>query len=153
MPLIARAEPADLPAILALQKLAFRSEAERYQDFDLPPLRQTLAELEEEALRALVLKATRSGALVGSVRGELRDGTCRVGRLVVAPERQGQGIGTALMAAIEAAFPEAQRFEIFTGDRALATQALYARLGYREFKRVPTGGPVVLVFMEKLRAP
>ncbi len=149
---IARAGPADLPAILALQRLAFRSEAERYQQFDLPPLRQTLAELEEEARRAVVLKATTRDALVGSVRGELRDGTCRVGRLVVTPELQGQGIGTALMGAIEAAFPEAARFEIFTGDRAVATQALYARLGYREFDRVPAGGAVVLVYMEKLRA-
>ena len=36
----------DLPAILSLQSLAYQSEAVLLQNFSIPPLRQTLAELE-----------------------------------------------------------------------------------------------------------
>ncbi|HEY4018308.1 MAG TPA: GNAT family N-acetyltransferase [Pseudonocardiaceae bacterium] len=42
--------------------------------------------------------------MVGAVRGELVDDECRVGRLVVAPDLQGRGIGRALLSAVEARF-------------------------------------------------
>lgn len=45
MPIITAASPADAAAILALQKLAYQSEARLYNDFSIPPLLQTLEEL------------------------------------------------------------------------------------------------------------
>ncbi|NJL72790.1 MAG: GNAT family N-acetyltransferase, partial [Candidatus Competibacteraceae bacterium] len=87
---------------------------------------------------------------IGSVRARAEAGTCHIGRLIVHPDRQNQGIGRQLMAAIEARFPEAQRFELFTGDRSGKNLGLYAKLGYREFKREPLGDRVTLVYLEKM---
>ena len=54
-----RIEPArvdDAAEILALQKLAYRSEAELNQDFSIPPLTQTQAEIESEFTAKRFLK-------------------------------------------------------------------------------------------------
>jgi hypothetical protein len=39
------------------------------------------------------------------------------------------------MGALEAAYPEARRFELYTGSEATDALALYAKLGYRVFRR------------------
>ena len=62
------------------------------------------------------------GNLIGSVRGYIRDETCYIGRLIVQPEFQNQGIGTRLVDAIENHFKGMPRFEIFTFTRNLATR-------------------------------
>ena len=66
----------------------------------------------------MVLKATEAGRLVGSVRARAANGVCQVGRLIVHPELQGRGVGTMLMRHIEAEFPDATTFELFTGSRS-----------------------------------
>lgn len=137
------AEPDDLEAILALQKRAFHSEAVFYGDFDMPPMVQTLHQIREEASRRTVLKLVEGGDILGSARGhydpETRTGF--LGRLVVEPGRQGQGLGTRLVRAMEALFPQAARWEIFTGAQSEANIRLYRKLGYVPFKEVPAHPP------------
>lgn len=130
MPILAFATTADAAAILALQRRAYEAEARLYQDWTIPPLVQDLASLQAEIGTAVVLKAVEGGAIVGSVRACLDDGVCRIGRLMVEPARQGQGIGSALLGAIEAAFPQARCFELFTGSRSADNIGLYRRHGY-----------------------
>jgi GNAT superfamily N-acetyltransferase len=149
---IIQATVADAAEILALQKLAFRSDAERHGDFSLPPLLDELVAFRERFADHLFLKAVEEGRILGSVRAAERDGTCFIGRLVVQPTRQGQGLGTALMRAVEARFPGASRLEIFTGHKSASVIRLYERLGYREFRRAPASDRVTLVFMEKTAA-
>jgi len=137
----------DLPAILALQKLAFRSEAELYDDFSIPPLTQTLESMAAEFPAKVFLKACLENVIVGSVRGFEKDSTCYVERLIVHPDCQGRGVGTALMRALEARFPDARCYELFTGHRRERNLRLYRKLGYSVFKEEGR-----LVFMEKRRA-
>ncbi len=144
------ATAADAPAIHALQQAAYQSEAELYQDWSIPPLTQTLAELQQEIATITVLIASQDNRLVGSVRAVLReDNSVAIGRLIVDPALQGQGIGSCLMAAIEAAFPTASRFELFTGSLSLRNINLYERLGYAVFASKQLSPQVELVFMEK----
>ena len=131
---ISHAEPSDAVVILALQKLAYQSEARLYQDWSIPPLTQTLDEIATEFGGKIFLKACLADAIVGSVRASLDRGTCAIGRLIVHPDRQHRGIGTRLMQAIEALSAEAERFEIFTGERSEGNIRLYTRLGYRVFR-------------------
>jgi ribosomal protein S18 acetylase RimI-like enzyme len=147
---IERAHEADAPILLALQKLAFETEAEIYGDRSIPPLTQTEDSLRAEFGRALFLEAVDDdGTIVGSVRGRQSGDTCHVARLAVHPHHRRRGIGAALMRAIEQAFAGVGRFELFTGERSEGNLRLYRGLGYVEFKRERLSDSVSLVFMEK----
>jgi ribosomal protein S18 acetylase RimI-like enzyme len=148
---IEHATPADATAILALQQLAYQSEARLYDDWTLPPLTQTLENLQDEFAGSVVLKATEAGRLIGSVRARESHGICSIGRLIVHPERQGRGVGTMLMRHIEAEYPLAAAFELFTGSRSEGNIRLYERLGYTRIHEKVSSPSVTLVFLEKRR--
>lgn len=149
---IFRADISDAAEILALQKLAYQSEAVIYDDWSIPPLTQTLDEIKKEFTGTIFLKARHSGRIIGSVRGSTHDGTCNIGRLIVDPEFQHKGTGSRLMSAIEAEFPDAKRFELFTGTRSAGNIRLYEKLGYIVFRKERLSPQVELVFMEKWRS-
>ncbi len=144
------ADISDAAEILELQKLAYQSEAALYDDRSIPPLTQTLDEIQKEFSEMTFLKVCDSGRLIGSVRASIHDGACKIGRLIVHPEFQHKGIGARLILAIETEFPHARRFELFTGSRSEGNIRLYERLGYRIFRTARLSLRVEFVFMEKL---
>jgi len=146
---ISRASLSDAEAILALQKLAYQSEARLYDDWSLPPLTQDIASLREEFGASLVLKANVADRLVGSVRAKVDEGTAAIGRLIVQPEFQGQGIGSKLLEAVEAACPGVAKFELFTGSKSEANIRLYQRHGYIATRTEPLSLTLSLIFLEK----
>lgn len=149
---VLRAGIIDAAEILELQQLAYQSEAAIYSDWSLPPLTQTLNEIEREFRENIFLKVCDAGKIIGSVRAADHHGTCRIGRLIVHPDFRRKGTGTQLMAAIEAQFPTVARFELFTGSRSTGNIRLYERLGYHIFRTARLSPLVALVFMEKRRA-
>ncbi len=149
--LITLASIDDSAAILDLQKLAYQSEAAIYDDFSLPPLTETLDDFRSHFSSRVVLKVVEQGRIIGSVRACQDGKTCHIGRLIVHPDYQRQGIGTQLMNQIEASFGAVERFELFTGHRSANAIRLYERLGYRVFKREPVHDRLILVFLEKTR--
>jgi ribosomal protein S18 acetylase RimI-like enzyme len=150
---IQRAAPEDAHELLTLQRLAYQSEAAIYGLYDIPPLTQTLAEMEADLERQTVLKAVLDGQIVGSVRAYAQGGACHIGRLIVHPDHQDRGLGTRLMRAIEGAFAgECARFELFTGHKSARNLYLYHKLGYTEFKRETVNGQLAIVFLEKARS-
>ena len=150
---IEHAATADAREILALQRLAFQREAQRYRDATLPPLRQTLEELVAEFETHVILKAIVQGAIVGSVRAYSDAGACSIGRLMVHPRLQRQGLGAALMRHIEAHFPDAAQFQLCTGVRSAANIRLYHRLGYVIVATEPVNDRVSAVIMAKQAQP
>ena len=127
-------EPAgisDLADILSLQKLAYQSEAERYNDFNIPPMRQTPEEIEDEFQTSTFLKASVDGRIIGSVRAYLEDGTCYIGRLIVHPEFQNQGIGKKLMSMAEelAKDNNCSRVRVISG---IGVRQYYYKQGYKK---------------------
>ncbi|QDX82120.1 hypothetical protein B9N43_13225 [Denitratisoma sp. DHT3] len=118
MSTITLAQINDAEAILSLQKRAYESEARLYDDWFIPPLTQSLSSLKDEILAGGALKYSQGEVIIGSVRASFQDGKCEIGRLIVAPEFQGQGIGSTLLKAIEARFPQAHSFELFTGSKS-----------------------------------
>jgi GNAT superfamily N-acetyltransferase len=139
----------DAEIVLALQRLAYHTEAAIYDDFTIPPLTETLNDLKAQFRVRRFLKAVERGQIVGSVRGFLEEATLHVERLIVHPDYRHRGIGTALLIGIETVFPTARRFQLFTGHKSSGNIRLYKRLGYRPFRREPVNEKVTLVFMEK----
>jgi len=145
---IKRAELTDLQQILELQYLAYQSEAVLYNDFSIPPLKQTIEEIKQEYEKSVFLKATdETENIVGSVRAYTDGDTAYIGKLIVHPSRQGQGIGTKLILAIEQE-TQATRYELFTGDKSIRNLRLYKHLGYAEFNKQIVDG-LIFICMQK----
>ncbi len=150
--IIERARASDAEEILSLQKLAFRREAVIYNDFNISPLVQTLNDIDKDFRRQIFLKATIEGRIIGSVRAFANGETCFVGRLVVHPDFQNQGIGTKLMNEIESLFRTCRRFELFTGNKSERNIYLYQKAGYKIFKTEKITDNITLVYLEKTLA-
>jgi GNAT superfamily N-acetyltransferase len=148
---ITRAISEDALEILALQKTAYQGEAKLYSDWTIPPLTQTPDQIKAEFDRMAFLKAVEAGRIVGSLRASQDADTCFIGRVIVQPELQGKGIGTRLMLEAEDVFPDARRFELFTGSKSVSNILFYQNLGYRIFREEDLSPKVRLAFMEKLR--
>jgi len=135
--------------LAAIIRTAFQTEAEVYGD--IPPLHETAADVEATfAAGDVTLAADLAGATVGTIRGETRpDGTVVVRRLAVLPNSRGLGIARALLVALEAAYPYATRFELFTGDLNRAALGLYESLGYERIGTREVAPGIELVTLEK----
>lgn len=131
---IAPLPPSAVGELLTLQRAAYVTEAQLYDDVALPALVQTLAELVDELVRSHCVGAFSGPRLVGAVRTRERDGVLHVGRLVVAPDQQGHGIGSRLLMAAETA-THLPRAALFTGARSEANLRLYRRHGYVDARR------------------
>lgn len=127
---ITRASHEDIADIFNLHKIAFISEAELYNDFNIEPLTQTYDSLSEDFKEYIYLKAVYKNKIIGSVRGRSTPDYCWVGRLVVHPEFQNHGIGKRLMLGIEKEFPEERQFQLCTGYKSFKNINLYESIGY-----------------------
>jgi ribosomal protein S18 acetylase RimI-like enzyme len=150
---IVRATLEDSEDILTVQKLAFAAEARLYGKKSVQPLWQTLLSMQDDMLHQVVLKAMSGTRIVGSVRAKLCGETCEVAKLSTHPDFQRRGIGTALLHAIENHFPEAARFELFTGEKSASNLRLYERLGYQRLFTREFSPSLSFVHMRKTRQP
>ena len=148
--IVEQAKKEDLGKILELQKLAFRSQAEIYNDFSIPPLIQTPEEIEKDFQNQTYLKAVTNKKIIGSVRGYEDSITCYIGRLIIHPDFQNQGYGTKLMAKIESIFKNVERYEIFTGYKDVKNLYLYQKLGYKKFKIEKVNENLFFEYLEKV---
>ncbi|WP_448617564.1 GNAT family N-acetyltransferase [Geodermatophilus sp. URMC 65] len=140
--------PGAVGELLTLQRAAYVTEAQLYDDVRLPALVQTPDELTDEFAQGTCLAALAGSRLVGAVRTRERDGVLHVGRLVVAPDLQGRGIGTRLLLAAERSTTP-PRAALFTGARSTANLRLYRRHGYVETAREPVRPGLELVHLVK----
>lgn len=158
----------DAGELLTLQRAAYVTQARLHDDLDLPvlvePLERVRARLADPAVTTIGLRLRGTGRLVGSVHlavhlpdgtadgtaDDTADGTAEVGRLSVAPDLQGAGLGTRLLALAEAAVPAGvHRIRLFTGEHSAANLRLYGRLGYARTHRTPAPAGYDLVHLAK----
>lgn len=99
--LIRPIEVADAGEILTVQRAAFVSEAQIYGDPAQPALIQTLEQLQSELRSANGFVAVLSDRVIGAIRAVDRGELLQIGRLAIAPDHQGEGVGRALLRAIE----------------------------------------------------
>ena len=149
-PDVVRAEKEDLKEILDLQYLAYQSEAALFGNKDIPPLKETLPELEEEFKNGIVLKmVSEDGRIIGSVRSYAKDKTVYIGKLMVHPDFRGKGYGSKLLREIECYYAD-KRYELFTSTKSVDNIRLYEKLGYKIFNEKKITDELVFVYMEKM---
>ena len=145
---IERASESDAHEILVLQKTAYLSEAEICHDFTIEPLQQTMEEFVLQFRDHIILKAVEDMTIIGSVRAKKLDKTCYIGKLMVHPGCQNQGIGKQLMHSIEGLYPHC-RYVLFTGSKSEKNIRLYEKLGYTVFRKHPVSHDFGLIYLEK----
>lgn len=144
---IVPARAADAAEILVLQRCCWVSEAIANESLDIPPLHETLDDVRGWIGDAWVVRD--AGRLIGAVRTSLNDRVWSIGRLMVAPDRQGEGLGRRLLQHGEDCAPgAAQVFELFTGAGSTNNIALYQRAGYHLIDPPQVPG---MVFLRKQR--
>ena len=134
--------------LLTLQRAAYVTESKLYDDVRQPGLVQSLDGLLGELAGCTCLAAVAGSRLVGAVRTRERDGVLHVGRLTVAPDLQGHGIGTRLLLAAEQA-TRLPRAALFTGARSIPNLRLYLRYSYVETAREQVRPGLELVHLAK----
>lgn len=149
---IRRGVAADAGEVFTLQRAAFLEEGRLNGSFDIPPLTDGIDVTEAALDRDTVLVARLRGRLVGSVIGSAgADGEWVIGRLIVAPDLQGRGIGGRLLAAAEASAPANRTVaKVITGAGSKRNINFYARRGYRVVGRDGHATGVPIVIMEKV---
>ena len=160
------AVPADAGQLLVLQRACWVAEAQDNERLFLPALTETLED---------VAAGLRPGSpwttwmlwagprLVGSVRAR-REGTAGetwdIGRLMVAEDLRGRGLGRKLLDHIESVAPDdVTAYTLFTGAHSAGNLRRYRRAGYRRSDQpfvgddgVPDPG-VVRLFKSRRRTP
>jgi tRNA (guanine37-N1)-methyltransferase len=129
--------PSDAGELLTLQRACWVQEQQANPDVEIDALTETLDDVRAWTAEGTTFVARSAGRLVGAVRGRLHGSAWDVGRLMVAPDLHGRGLGRMLLARMEAAAPaEATSYELFTGAGSLRNQRIYKKAGYR-----PAGRP------------
>lgn len=148
---ITKAEFSDLEDILTLQKKAYVSEADIYEDYSIPPLHQTLEFIQKEFEDTCFLKALNAdNKIIGSVRLTVKGNTGYIGKLIVDETYRNVGLGRKLLQAIEQMYSsKVSRFELFTGHKSDRNLHIYLTSGYKEIKRQVVNNNLILVYLEK----
>ncbi|EOD69820.1 GNAT family N-acetyltransferase [Amycolatopsis vancoresmycina] len=145
------AGPEDAPELLVLQRCCWVQEALLNDTLDIPALHESLEDVRDWTKTWSVWLLRAGHRLIGAVRARL-DGDCwEVGRLMVAPDFAGRGLGRQLLAHAEAQAPAgARRFALFTGARSTRNITMYQRAGYRLTEPPAAGGHIRgAVYLEK----
>ncbi|RNM15831.1 tRNA (guanosine(37)-N1)-methyltransferase TrmD [Nocardioides pocheonensis] len=130
------AEPADAGELFTLQRACWVQEMQANPGVVIPALEESFDDLRRWLATDTVLVARSAGRLVGAVRARLHPRSegdvWDIGRLMVAPDLQGRGLGRVLLTRIEERAPAtATLFELFTGAGSARNQKMYRKAGYR----------------------
>lgn len=125
-------EAADAGELLTLQRACWVQEQQANPGIEIDALTESLEDVRDWIAEGTVFVARNVGRLVGAVRGRLHGTAWDIGRLMVAPDLHGRGLGRMLLSRMESAAPdEAASFELFTGAGSVRNQKMYKKAGYR----------------------
>nr|WP_051792613.1 GNAT family N-acetyltransferase [Amycolatopsis jejuensis] len=117
---------------MVLQRCCWVQEALLNNTLEHPALREDLAEVRESIATWHSWVVRLGHRLVAAVRARADGRAWEIGRLMVAPDLAGRGLGRFLLAHAEReAPPETKEYVLFTGAASTRNIALYEGAGYR----------------------
>jgi tRNA (guanine37-N1)-methyltransferase len=123
---------ADAGELLTLQLACWVQEAQANPGVTIPALLEGLTDVESYIDTWLTFVVHSHGRLVGAVRAQREGELWYIGRIMVAPDLQGRGLGRFLLEYVElAAPPEVTTYTLLTGAGSLDNQRMYKKAGYR----------------------
>jgi NAD(P)H-dependent FMN reductase/GNAT superfamily N-acetyltransferase len=138
---VAPLRPGDLAELLVLQRCCWVQEAFANDTLNIPSLRETAEDVAEWSTSWQVWVVRHYGRLVAAVRARTDGSTWDIGRLMVAPDLAGHGVGRWLLGYAEAQAPEGTtEFSLFTGAGSERNIALYQRSGYELVEKFAENG-------------
>jgi tRNA (guanine37-N1)-methyltransferase len=148
---------ADAGEILTLQLACWVAEQRANPGVEIHAQRETVEDVRRWLGRWTVIVRRREGRLIAAARGRVERhgdhaGAWDVGRLMVAPDLQGQGLGRDMLERIEAAAPAGvAAYVLFTGAGSADNLRMYKKAGYRLRGAAP-GEPGAVVLTKKRRS-
>jgi ribosomal protein S18 acetylase RimI-like enzyme len=143
-------DPSDhavLAELVALQRASYRVEADLIGARDLPPLRETPADLAASGER--FLGAQEHGHLVGALGWKRTGEIVDIHRLAVHPRAFRRGVATRLLDALESLEAGAPCFVVGTGAGNRPALALYERRGFAVVEEREVEGGVIWVRLQR----
>ena len=123
---VLRVVPSDAGELLTLQLACWVQEQHDNPGVHVPALHESLADVEAWVARDTVLVVRSAERLVAAVRASRAGDEWHIGRLMVAPDLQGRGLGRWLLARIEEeAPPGVTTYTLVTGAGSTRNQRLY----------------------------
>lgn len=131
----------DAGEIWTMARACWVTEARDHDSFKIPALTESLADVQEWLTQWHTWVVRSHGRLIGSVRARRAGNLWDIGRLMVAPDLQGRGLGTALLAYAEQQAPvDIDGYSMFTGGRSVDNLRMYRRAGYETCGRSTYAG-------------
>ncbi|MCU1686931.1 MAG: tRNA (guanine-N1-)-methyltransferase/acyltransferase [Amycolatopsis sp.] len=124
--------PDDVAELFVLQRCCWVQEALINDTLAIPALHESIDDVRDWTKTWSVWLVRQGHRLVGGVRAR-RDGDAwEVGRLMVAPDLAGRGLGRWLLAYAEQQAPAGvRRYSLFTGAGSTRNITMYQRAGYQ----------------------
>lgn len=147
--MLARATADDAAELLVLQRCCAVELAIENATFEVPPMHETLDDVRAWIASCAAWVVRLDGRLIGAARGARHGQAWEVGRLMVAPDLAGRGLGRWLLEVAEASAPgDVDSVVLFTGVRSARKLTMYERAGY---VRTTDPAPPFAVWMSKPR--
>ena len=138
--ILSRATAADAAELLVLQRCCWVAEAIANDMLDIAALHETLDDVRAWISEWSTWCVRVNGRLVGAVRARRDDTAWEIGRLMVAPDCEGRGLGRWLLRYAEHQAPaDVATMALFTGARSVRNIAMYERAGYQRGGSAPPG--------------
>jgi GNAT superfamily N-acetyltransferase len=129
---LSKAGTGDCKELYGMQIKSFAALLEKYQDFDFSPgaekIKKTKKRLKE--INSDYYFICLDGVHIGAIRIVKLDKLCRLKQIYILPEYQNKGYAQQAIAAAEALYPEASRWELDTIKQEKKLCYLYEKMGY-----------------------
>jgi ribosomal protein S18 acetylase RimI-like enzyme len=137
--------------VLAVQRPSYQSESELIEYPNLPPLLETVADLQNSD--ETFVGYWVDGQLAGVLSYEQRDEGIHIDRLVVHPDYFRRGIGRALLQWLETAVSSSPHITVSTAAKNQPAIQLYQSQGYTivQYTALPDGLELALLRKEMKR--